>query len=99
MYISYEPSPIFLDYKGIQVYTVYKDNLKDNSAREYWFGMTPWVSDIEFDNSIWEDACFDIRDVKGYDPDKTVKKNLKQMIDAGYITDEHIIQYDGTILE
>lgn len=81
MFISYEPSPPILFYKGVSIYYAFKEN-DHNRPYEYWFGLDPWVCD---DAEEPEKEPFDIRSIKGYSPKKTIEDNLKYMIDRGYL--------------
>ena len=80
MFVSCEPSPVYLDYKGVKIYEVYRDNRKYKGRREYWFGTSPYVDD---ECSDGPEAPFDVRSMKGYRAKMGVKENLKRMIDKG----------------
>lgn len=44
---------LYLEYAGVRVYCVYKDDLLENGPRTYWYGWAPDGSD--------SGPCFDVR--------------------------------------
>ena len=76
MYISFEPSPVFLEYKGILIYYAYK-NEDCNRPYQYSFGMDAWVME---DAEEPEKEMFDIRNVKGYDSSKSIEQNFRDLM-------------------
>ena len=98
MYITYEPSEVILEYKGVNLYGVYRDDDREAGLREYWFGTEAEVSDALSE----EEPCgaFDIRVPRTrsipmgsrtlarpyvYDNGLAVADNLKRLIDLGGI--------------
>lgn len=76
------PSPVFLEYNGIKIYSVYKNDEEAQGTRTYWYGLNEWCSDFgDFD----PEYAFDIRDIDGYDNNISIEDNLKRMIDAGLL--------------
>lgn len=97
MYYTDAPSTSILEYHGVEIFEVYKNDNFNSGPRSYSFGTDPMVSD---DSHEGETAPFDIRDEiyesipEGkrhletpyrYDPHKTVEENLKHLIDLGGI--------------
>ena len=77
-----EPSPVFLEYNGVKIYYVYKDDEESQGVRTFWYGLNEWCSDTEdFDKNY----TFDIRCIEGYDDHMSIEDNLKRMIDAGLL--------------
>ena len=91
MYISYEPSPVFLTYGGIFIYYAYKND-DQNRPYQYSFGMDAWVTESAEES---EKEMFDIRDIEGYDSSKSIEQNFRDMIDAGAINKERILFNGG----
>ena len=98
MYITYEPSEVILEYKGVNLYGVYRDDDREAGLREYRFGTEAEVSDALSE----EEPCgaFDIRVPRTrsipmgsrtlarpyvYDNGLAVSDNLKRLIDLGGI--------------
>ena len=72
-------------YHGITVYHTYKDDCIDQPVREYWFTLDPYGSELSEDT-------FDIRELRGYDSQKSVAANLVHMIDAGLFGETNLIE-------
>jgi len=98
MYYDAMPSETILAYKGVELYSVYRDDDASSKRLEYCFGTDPMVTAAENDDP--ELMSFDIRlsvykSIPGgarllkkpyrYDPDKTIQENMKELIDLGGI--------------
>ena len=35
------PSPVFMEYNGVTIYYVYKNDEEDQGTRNYWYGLNP----------------------------------------------------------
>ncbi|MEW6545051.1 MAG: hypothetical protein AB1411_15760 [Nitrospirota bacterium] len=51
----WEDNEVFLRFKGVTIYRVYKDDMGD-IQREYWFHVSPAGSEHD-------EECFDVRDI------------------------------------
>lgn len=72
------PAPVFLEHNGIEIYSIFKNDDLDLTAREYLFGYNTLCSD----NGAY---AFDVRDLKCFNPNKTIVENLIAAIDSGEI--------------
>ena len=76
------PSPIFLEYNGVKIYYVYKNDEEGQGTRTYWYGLNEWCSDVD---DFETNYTFDIRDIEGYNENLSIEGNLVRMIDAGLL--------------
>ncbi len=53
---------VFLTYRDVKVYHVYKNDDIDQGARVYWYGLSPYCSEDSFSRNT-EEGCFDVRDI------------------------------------
>lgn len=88
MAIAYVESMPVVIYHGITIYHIYKDDLIDQTPREFWFALNPYGAEGS------EDA-FDIRDMAGFDRTKTPAANLVHMIDAGLFGETNLIEREA----
>ena len=80
MMLVSEPSPVFLEHKGVKIYYVFHNDFHDEGAFTYLYGLDAWCSCDDVEPNV-----FDIRDIKGYNPKLSQKENLMLMIDAGLL--------------
>lgn len=105
MYYEAKPSDVYLKYKNVQLYHVYKNDNEDH-VRTFWFGVTPWVTDACVDS---DNSPFDIRESRTksipfgrrkldppyeYDPKLPIEINMQRLIDLGGIDNQPLIEED-----
>ena len=78
MYVL-EPSPVFLEYNGVKIYYVYKNDTECCGVRQFLFGLDDWCSEDEGRD------IFDVRDIEGFNQSMSLEDNLKRMIDKGLL--------------
>lgn len=88
MAIAYVENIPAVNYHGIIIYHIHKNDLIEQPVREYWFTLDPYGAEGS------EDA-FDIRDMAGFDPQKTFAANLVQMIDTGIFGETNLIEREA----
>ena len=87
MVMVHEENAVAVNYHGIVIYHVYKDNCIDGGVRDYWYSTNPYGYDDDEDT-------FDIRDMPCYDWKANYAVNLIKMIDAG-VFGETVKREDG----
>jgi len=71
-----------LEYNGVKIYSVYKDDEESQGTRTFWYGLNEWCSDL---GDCEPEYTFDIRDIEGYNSSLSIEGNLTRMIDAGLL--------------
>jgi hypothetical protein len=87
---DYRPAEVFMEYKNVTIYHVYKDNDPDQGVREFWF-------DTQEDSQ--DEGGFDVRDLaselripygtktlEAVDKNELTKSIIRASIDSGLIT-------------
>jgi hypothetical protein len=53
---DYVEAEMLLEFRGVKVYHIYKNDMVDNGRHKYWYGIAPWCH--EGDREM-----FDVRDI------------------------------------
>lgn len=79
---------IAVRYHGIAIYHLCRNDLEDCGYREFWFTTDPFGSEEG-------EGAFDVREIAGYDPSRSVASNLLGMIAAGAIGETGVLESEG----
>lgn len=85
---AWVPNPVFLSYKGQDIYYIYKNDYESDGVRTYWYGISEDASEVEDRDE------FDVRDLPGYDYKLSIEDNIKKAIDDGVDLQELCDSYD-----
>lgn len=80
---------VAINYHGIVIYHVYKNDYMEDGARTFWFSLDPYGSDCA-------EESFDVRDASGYNDELSIEANLVRMIDEGAFGETNIMEREGT---
>lgn len=94
-HIFVEPE-LFMEYKGVKIYFVYKDDDIDMWTREFEYGLSIYSSENDpdsifsvYDISFWdEEKYYSSKDREGY-----IKEVIKKAIDSGILDQSGLKEY------